>query len=197
MCAGWLVNLAQSWAQLGKLLASLCDTHAAATLSQQKLQGRARLDIVAQMLHKECRCCTCSGAWSGSLCRRCTAEVPHFRHDIIVSTGVPACRLSGPYQGCLIIHIPIPCLLRVSLLHTATYCMNTATLLLLLLLIVFAVQGIGGIKWLGRKVVTTVEPCGDYYLAEAYHQQYLEKGGRFGSPQSAAKGCNDPIRCYG
>jgi len=42
-----------------------------------------------------------------------------------------------------------------------------------------------------------VEPCGDYYLAEAYHQQYLEKGGRFGAPQSAAKGCKDPIRCYG
>lgn len=104
-------------------------------------------------------------------------------------------------------------------------------------------QGLGGIKWLGRRVVTTVEPCPDYYLAEAcvthtqhrqrmrhttassvraansrrapasqprmpaalctpsawrrYHQQYLERGGRFGSPQSASKGCNDPIRCYG
>eukprot|EP00775_Hariotina_reticulata_P010555 gene10555-10715_t len=58
-------------------------------------------------------------------------------------------------------------------------------------------QGIGGLKWLGRRVVTTVEPCGDYYLAEAYHQQYLEKGGRFGAPQSAAKGCKDTIRCYG
>eukprot|EP00878_Enallax_costatus_P032932 GHUV01036283.1.p1 GENE.GHUV01036283.1~~GHUV01036283.1.p1 ORF type:complete len:134 (+),score=27.83 GHUV01036283.1:180-581(+) len=58
-------------------------------------------------------------------------------------------------------------------------------------------EGIGGIKWLGRKVVTTVEPCGDYYLAEAYHQQYLERGGRSGARQSAAKGCSDPIRCYG
>lgn len=28
-------------------------------------------------------------------------------------------------------------------------------------------------------------------------QQYLEKGGRFGTGQSAAKGCTDPIRCYG
>ena len=27
--------------------------------------------------------------------------------------------------------------------------------------------------------------------------QYLEKGGRFGRPQSAKKGCNDPIRCVG
>lgn len=33
--------------------------------------------------------------------------------------------------------------------------------------------------------------------AEDYHQQYLEKGGRFGQPQSAAKSCSDPIRCYG
>jgi peptide-methionine (S)-S-oxide reductase len=58
-------------------------------------------------------------------------------------------------------------------------------------------QGLGGVKWLGRKVVTELAPCGDYYLAEEYHQQYLEKGGRFNSPQSAAKGCSDPIRCYG
>ncbi|KAE8697261.1 vignain-like [Hibiscus syriacus] len=33
--------------------------------------------------------------------------------------------------------------------------------------------------------------------AEEYHQQYLEKGGRFGAKQSADKGCTDPIRCYG
>lgn len=58
-------------------------------------------------------------------------------------------------------------------------------------------QGLGGVKWLGRKVVTELAPCGDYYLAEAYHQQYLEKGGRMGRGQSAAKGCTDPIRCYG
>ena len=42
-----------------------------------------------------------------------------------------------------------------------------------------------------------LQPCGDYYLAEKYHQQYLAKGGRFGAPQSAAKGCTDKIRCYG
>ncbi len=28
-------------------------------------------------------------------------------------------------------------------------------------------------------------------------EQYLQKGGRFGSPQSAAKGASDPVRCYG
>ena len=36
-----------------------------------------------------------------------------------------------------------------------------------------------------------------FWPAEAYHTRYLEKGGRFGRPQSAAKGCGDPIRCYG
>ena len=33
--------------------------------------------------------------------------------------------------------------------------------------------------------------------AEEFHQQYLAKGGRFGQGQSTAKGCDDPIRCYG
>ena len=50
---------------------------------------------------------------------------------------------------------------------------------------------------LGTKVVSELAPIGPYFLAEAYHQQYLSRGGRFGSPQSAAKGCKDPIRCYG
>lgn len=36
-----------------------------------------------------------------------------------------------------------------------------------------------------------------FWPAEGYHQQYLEKGGRFGRKQSAKKGCTDPIRCYG
>jgi len=49
----------------------------------------------------------------------------------------------------------------------------------------------------GSSVVSELTPAGDYYVAEAYHQQYLERGGRFGTPQSAAKGCNDNIRCYG
>eukprot|EP00210_Caulerpa_lentillifera_P001825 g1755.t1 len=49
----------------------------------------------------------------------------------------------------------------------------------------------------GKEVVVELLSAGDYYLAEEYHQQYLEKGGRFNRPQSAAKGCKDPIRCYG
>ena len=49
----------------------------------------------------------------------------------------------------------------------------------------------------GKQVVTELAPAGDYYLAEQYHQQYLSKGGRMGTGQSAAKGCKDQIRCYG
>ncbi|MQL75233.1 hypothetical protein Taro_007624 [Colocasia esculenta] len=50
---------------------------------------------------------------------------------------------------------------------------------------------------LNRKIVTEILPAKKFYAAEEYHQQYLAKGGRFGFKQSAAKGCNDPIRCYG
>ena len=50
---------------------------------------------------------------------------------------------------------------------------------------------------LNRKIVTEILPAKKFYRAEEYHQQYLSKGGRFGSKQSAEKGCNDPIRCYG
>ncbi|URD81143.1 methionine sulfoxide reductase [Musa troglodytarum] len=52
-------------------------------------------------------------------------------------------------------------------------------------------------KVLNRKIVTEILPAKKFYRAEEYHQQYLEKGGRFGFKQSAAKGCSDPIRCYG
>ncbi|CAK7336923.1 unnamed protein product [Dovyalis caffra] len=48
-----------------------------------------------------------------------------------------------------------------------------------------------------RKIVTEILPAKKFYRAEEYHQQYLAKGGRFGFKQSAEKGCNDPIRCYG
>ncbi|KAL0357604.1 UNVERIFIED_CONTAM: Peptide methionine sulfoxide reductase [Sesamum calycinum] len=48
-----------------------------------------------------------------------------------------------------------------------------------------------------KKIVTEILPAKTFYRAEEYHQQYLEKGGRNGLKQSAAKGCNDPIRCYG
>lgn len=46
-------------------------------------------------------------------------------------------------------------------------------------------------------VVTEVEPIKNFSEAEEYHQQYLARGGRFGQPQSPAKGCTDPVRCYG
>eukprot|EP00188_Purpureofilum_apyrenoidigerum_P002176 Plantae.Rhodophyta-Purpureofilum_apyrenoidigerum.ctg23193.p1 GENE.Plantae.Rhodophyta-Purpureofilum_apyrenoidigerum.ctg23193~~Plantae.Rhodophyta-Purpureofilum_apyrenoidigerum.ctg23193.p1 ORF type:complete len:365 (-),score=69.88 Plantae.Rhodophyta-Purpureofilum_apyrenoidigerum.ctg23193:601-1695(-) len=43
-----------------------------------------------------------------------------------------------------------------------------------------------------QPVVTEVEKLKKFYVAEEYHQQYLEKGG-----QSAKKGSKDQIRCYG
>jgi peptide-methionine (S)-S-oxide reductase len=49
---------------------------------------------------------------------------------------------------------------------------------------------------LGKPIMTEILPATTYYLAEDYHQQYLEKGVS-GRKQSAAKMCNDPIRCYG
>ncbi|KAK4480636.1 hypothetical protein RD792_013714 [Penstemon davidsonii] len=52
-------------------------------------------------------------------------------------------------------------------------------------------------KILNREIVTEILPAKKFYRAEEYHQQYLSKGGRFGTGQSAEKGCNDPIRCYG
>ncbi|RHY13622.1 hypothetical protein DYB25_003397 [Aphanomyces astaci] len=41
-------------------------------------------------------------------------------------------------------------------------------------------------------VVTEVLPAGQFYIAEEYHQRYLEKGG-----QCAAKGSTASVRCYG
>ena len=43
-------------------------------------------------------------------------------------------------------------------------------------------------------MATEVEPLDNFSTAEAYHQQYLERGGRFGRPQSTEKRCSDPIR---
>ena len=48
-----------------------------------------------------------------------------------------------------------------------------------------------------RKIVTEVKPAAVFWPAEEYHQQYLEKGGRFGQAQSTEKGCADKVRCYG
>ncbi|PSR93289.1 Peptide methionine sulfoxide reductase [Actinidia chinensis var. chinensis] len=52
-------------------------------------------------------------------------------------------------------------------------------------------------KILNRKIVIEILPSKKFYQAEEYHQQFLAKSGRFGFQQSAEKGCNDPIRCYG
>lgn len=48
-----------------------------------------------------------------------------------------------------------------------------------------------------RKIATELKPATPFWPAEKYHQNYLEKGGRFGQAQSAEKGCDDQIRCYG
>ncbi|KAH0870506.1 hypothetical protein HID58_077528 [Brassica napus] len=50
--------------------------------------------------------------------------------------------------------------------------------------------------WWSRHDPTTLNRQ-KFYRAEEDNQQYLSKGGRFGLKQSSAKGCNDPIRCYG
>ena len=52
-------------------------------------------------------------------------------------------------------------------------------------------------KYTARKIASECKPAKPFWPAEKYHQQYLEKGGRFGQPQSAKKGSTEPIRCYG
>jgi len=42
------------------------------------------------------------------------------------------------------------------------------------------------------RIVTSLEAATAFWPAEEYHQGYLEKGG-----QSAAKGSDAPIKCYG
>ena len=49
----------------------------------------------------------------------------------------------------------------------------------------------------GKKVVSELADATMYYVAEPYHQQYLARGGRFGTGQSAEKGATEKIRCYG
>jgi peptide-methionine (S)-S-oxide reductase len=41
-------------------------------------------------------------------------------------------------------------------------------------------------------IVTELLPATKFWMAEDYHQQYLEKGG-----QSAKKAATEKIRCYG
>ncbi|VEU39053.1 unnamed protein product [Pseudo-nitzschia multistriata] len=52
-------------------------------------------------------------------------------------------------------------------------------------------------RYRGRSLATEVAPAAAFWPAEGHHQRYLEKGGRFGRPQSAEKGCTEEIRCYG
>jgi len=49
----------------------------------------------------------------------------------------------------------------------------------------------------GRPVATEVMRAAEFWPAEEEHQRYLEKGGRFGRPQSAEIGTSEKIRCYG
>ena len=48
-----------------------------------------------------------------------------------------------------------------------------------------------------RPIASELKDTMPFWPAEKYHQQYLEKGGRFGTPQDASKGATDTIRCYG
>jgi len=48
-----------------------------------------------------------------------------------------------------------------------------------------------------RPIATELKPAMAFWPAEDYHQQYLEKGGRFGRGQDASKGSTEEIRCYG
>lgn len=50
-----------------------------------------------------------------------------------------------------------------------------------------------------RPMATELKPATTtpFWPAEKYHQQYLEKGGRFNEPQDASKGATEKIRCYG
>lgn len=43
------------------------------------------------------------------------------------------------------------------------------------------------IKYGGKKIASECMKALTFWPAEKYHQQYLEKGGRFNSPQSASK----------
>mmetsp|Transcript_11202 Transcript_11202/g.12416 ORF Transcript_11202/g.12416 Transcript_11202/m.12416 type:complete len:285 (-) Transcript_11202:1534-2388(-) len=52
-------------------------------------------------------------------------------------------------------------------------------------------------KYTARKIASECKKALPFWPAEKHHQHYLEKGGRFSSPQSADKGCTDTIRCYG
>lgn len=52
-------------------------------------------------------------------------------------------------------------------------------------------------KKYARPIASELKAATPFWPAEKYHQQYLEKGGRFGQPQDASKGATETIRCYG
>eukprot|EP00927_Polykrikos_kofoidii_P060629 TRINITY_DN55571_c0_g1_i1.p1 TRINITY_DN55571_c0_g1~~TRINITY_DN55571_c0_g1_i1.p1 ORF type:complete len:239 (+),score=42.80 TRINITY_DN55571_c0_g1_i1:77-793(+) len=49
----------------------------------------------------------------------------------------------------------------------------------------------------GQPIATEIREAEVYWPAEAYHQDYLVKGGKYGEAQSNAKGNTEKIRCYG
>lgn len=48
-----------------------------------------------------------------------------------------------------------------------------------------------------KPIASELKAAAPFWPAEKYHQQYLEKGGRSGQGQNAAKGAKETIRCYG
>jgi peptide-methionine (S)-S-oxide reductase len=48
-----------------------------------------------------------------------------------------------------------------------------------------------------RPIASELKPAMPFWPGEKYHQQYLEKGGRFGTAQDSSKGATEKIRCYG
>jgi peptide-methionine (S)-S-oxide reductase len=48
-----------------------------------------------------------------------------------------------------------------------------------------------------RPIASELKPAMPFWPGEKYHQQYLEKGGRFGTVQDSSKGATEKIRCYG
>lgn len=52
-------------------------------------------------------------------------------------------------------------------------------------------------KYTKQIIQTECKKAMPFWPAERNHQQFLQNGGRTDSPQSAEKGCIDPIRCYG
>jgi peptide-methionine (S)-S-oxide reductase len=60
--------------------------------------------------------------------------------------------------------------------------------------ILFAKQQV---KYSKTIIATECKAAMPFWPAEAYHQQYLAKGGRSGQRQSASKGATEEIRCYG